>query len=109
MSKEFDKYLVYVKKHYTNGEVIIAICDYELLGERIVDEEKNITVYIDPDFYKGELITIEKALKILREASIANLFGKNIVEAAINEGLLLKENVIEISGIPHAQLIVLEG
>ncbi len=101
--------LVYVKRHHSNGELVVAICDYELLGEKLVDEKRNITVYIDPNFYKGELMTIDKALQILREATIANLFGKNIVEAAINEGLILRETVIEISGVPHAQLMVLEA
>jgi len=99
--------LVYVKKHYIGGDIVIAICDYELLGKKIVDEEKNITVYIDPHFYGGSVATIDEALELLKQATIVNLFGKNIVEAAISRGLVLKEAVVTISGIPHAQIITL--
>jgi hypothetical protein len=103
-----EKDLVYVKKHYSGGEVVIAICDYNLLGKKLVDKERGITVYIDPAFFKGEITSVKRALEMLREATIANLFGKNIVEAAVREGLILRETVIEISGVPHAQLILLE-
>jgi len=99
--------LVYVKKHENNEEVIIAICDKELIGKRLIDKEKNIIFYVDPSFYQGELMDIEVAVKELKTATIANLVGNNIVEAAIKEGLVLKETVIEIEGVKHAQIVVL--
>ncbi len=101
--------LVYVKKYVSEGEVVIAICDYEILDKKLVDSDKNITFYVDPNFYKGEVMSIANALNMLREATIANLIGKNIVEAAIEAGLISREAVIEIAGIPHAQLMVLEA
>lgn len=97
--------LVYVKRHVSDGNVVLAICDYELIGKKIVDNDKKITIYIDPVFYQGDLLTINEAVELLREAVIANLIGRNIVEAAVENGLVLKESVIEIAGIPHVQLI----
>uniref|UniRef100_A0A7C4HCL2 DUF424 family protein n=1 Tax=Staphylothermus marinus TaxID=2280 RepID=A0A7C4HCL2_STAMA len=97
--------LVYVKKHVSGSDVIIAICDYELIGMKIVDNEKNISIYVDPFFYQGDLLTIDEALKLLSQATIVNLIGKNIVEAVVKLGLVLKETVVEIAGIPHVQLV----
>ncbi|OYT37827.1 MAG: hypothetical protein B6U89_06780 [Desulfurococcales archaeon ex4484_58] len=101
--------LVYVKKHTSGGEVVLAICDYSLLGKKIVDREKNITLYIDPNFYKGEVMSIKQALELLKKATNANLIGNNIVEAAIREGYVLREAVIEVGGVLHAQLMVVEA
>ncbi|MEM4620450.1 MAG: DUF424 family protein, partial [Desulfurococcaceae archaeon] len=97
--------LVYVKKHVSGSDVIIAICDYELIGMKIVDNEKNISIYVDPFFYQGDLLTIDEALKLLSQATIVNLIGRNIVEAVVKLGLVLKETVVEIAGIPHVQLV----
>lgn len=99
------KKLVYVKKHVSNRDIVVAICDYELLGMRITDSDKKITIYVDPLFYQGELVTIEEAIEALKEATIANLIGKNIVEAVVRNGLVLRETVIEVAGVPHVQLI----
>lgn len=105
MSSVDSSALVYAKKYVENGEVVVAICDQELIGTKIVDKAKKIAIYVDPAFYKGELLTIERALKLLSEATIANLIGKNIVEAAIERGYVLRDSVIDIGGVPHVQLI----
>ena len=99
--------MVFVKIHEYGGERIVAICDEELLGKKIVDEEKGIKFYVDPYFYKGELVPITKAIKILKHASIANLVGKNIVRAAKNNGLIHEDAILYIRDIPHAQFAIL--
>ncbi len=101
--------LVYVKIHQNRTGNVVAICDYELLGKKLVDRDKNITFYIDPYFYKGEIMNIDHALEKLKKARIANLIGNNIVEAAIDKGYISREAVLEISGVKHAQLIVIEA
>ncbi len=99
--------MVYVKRYSSEGEVVIAICDAEILGTTLKDN--NIKFYVDPAFYKGELVTLEKALRILSEATIANLIGNNIVEAAIQHGFIHPDAVIVINGVKHAQFAVLGG
>ena len=98
---------VYVKVHEYSGERIIAICDEELLGKNILDEEKGIKFYVDPYFYKGELLSITQAITLLKRASIANLVGKNIVSAAKNNGLIHEDAILYIKDIPHAQFAIL--
>ncbi|MCD6301481.1 MAG: DUF424 family protein [Staphylothermus sp.] len=102
-----DQVRVYVKIHKYGEERIIAICDEDLLGKNIIDEEKGIKFYVDPYFYKGELLSISKALMLLKRASIANLVGKNIVNAAKNNGLIHENAVLYIKDIPHAQFAIL--
>lgn len=101
--------MVYVKKHVYENGVILAMCDQEVLGKKLVDDEKKIVLYVDPSFYMGELIMLEDALELLREAVNANLVGNNIVEAAIEKGLVHREAVLVIGGVKHAQIIMLEG
>lgn len=95
--------LVYVKEHWWGTDHVIAICDQELLGKTLV--ERNIRFFIDPNFYEGKLMPVSEAVKLIHNYTIANLVGKNIVEAAINEGLIDPEAVIEINGVPHAQIV----
>ncbi|ADI32454.1 DUF424 domain-containing protein [Staphylothermus hellenicus] len=97
---------VYVKIHRYGEEVVVAICDEGLLGERLVDKEKGIELYVDPYFYKGELMSINAAFKILRKATIANLVGRSIVEKAVEEGFIHPDAILWINKIPHAQYAV---
>jgi hypothetical protein len=97
---------VYVKVHEYGDEVVVAICDAELLGKRIIDEDKGINFYIDPYFYKGELLGVEDALKILGKATIANLVGKRIVDKAVKHGYIHPESILWIKDVPHAQYVV---
>jgi len=96
---------VYLKKHIVENDVIIAVCDAELLGKTLFDRGKNIKLYIDPLFYQGELVPLDRALEEIMKATIVNIIGKRIVEAALKKGLILRESIIEIDGVPHAQII----
>ena len=97
--------MVYVKRYEYGGEIVIAVCDADLLGATLSDD--NIKFYVDPAFYKGELVTIDEALNMLAGATIANLVGNNIVEAAINRGLVHPDAILVVRGIKHAQFAVL--
>jgi hypothetical protein len=90
---------VFTVKH----EVIVAICDEELLGKRL--KTKNLTITISKNFYGGQKIDEERAKKLMEIATIGNLFGKRIVELAKKEGLVAEENVICINGVEHAQFV----
>ncbi|WFO75863.1 DUF424 family protein [Desulfurococcaceae archaeon MEX13E-LK6-19] len=95
--------MVYVKEHWWGTDHVVAVCDMNLLGK--VLDNRGVKFFVDPVFYGGELVSIEKAIELIRRSTIANLVGKNIVEAAINEGLVHPDAVIEINGVPHAQII----
>lgn len=92
---------VFTVKH----DVVVAICDEELLGRKI--KSKGLTVTISKNFYGGEKINEETAKRIMETATIGNLFGKKIVELAKKQGLVAEENVITIDGVEHAQFVKL--
>ncbi len=96
-NKEF-----YAKVYYVSNEIILACCDKDICGK--VFESDDIVLDVREEFYKGELINEEEAIKLLNEATIINIVGKKIVDLAIKIGLVDKENVIKVKDIPHAQV-----
>ncbi len=84
-----------------SGEKIVAICDEELFGRKF--KEGKLKLEVDRDFYQGEEASKEECLSALEDATIANLVG-SIIEHAIEAGYVNPENVLEIEGVPHAQM-----
>ena len=86
-------------------ELIVAACDSDLLGKKIVD--KKFTFDINKKFYGGELVDIEKMIKVLKMATIANIVGEECINAAVSAGIIDEESIKKIKNIPHAQLFKL--
>ena len=92
---------VWVRVHrHWDGNVIIAIADEELMGKEFSEGIKVLKVN---EFYKGELVSIEEASRIVEEATIINAVGERSVEMLISKGLVHPESVKRIKGIPYAQ------
>lgn len=98
---------MYLKIHYTgqrfNNRFVIAVCDENLLNKTLTDGKISLTV--SEHFYKGEKKTEKEVIAVLQDASNANLVGKESVAAGIKAGIVSKDNVILIKGVPHAQAI----
>jgi len=84
------------------GQLVVAICDENLLGKEI---GKELKIRVSEDFYGGEKIDDKKALEVMKKATICNLFGKTIIALAIEKKFIIKENIMFIDEIPHAQFI----
>ena len=95
--------MFYAKKHYTKGEIVVAICDEELLGKWI--KGKDVKIYVDKKFYGDKVIDERIAIEMLKEATIANLLGRKIVELAVSNGFIEKKFIMLIGDVPHAQLV----
>jgi len=98
-----------VKIFEVAGEVIVSVCDEELLGETIVDPERGVRIRVDEPFYGGELMDLEEAMDIRASSTQANLMGNRIVEAAAERGLVAREGIIEFGGVKHAQVVIYQG
>lgn len=85
----------------THSEVILGICDENLLG--FEEGDFKISEY----FFKGELVEIEEGLKKIKSATIINLFGESVTSEAIKHGYIEESNVGKVNEIPHAQIFVL--
>ncbi len=86
----------------TKYNLVIAICDEELLNKKVGKEFK---IKISKDFYGEKLIDTNIALKLMKKATIGNLIGRNIIDLAKKNGFIIRENIILIDGIPHAQFV----
>lgn len=89
----------------TRYDVVVAICDENLLGKDV--KWKKLKIKISKGFYGEKLIDENLAVKVMRRATIGNLFGKDIVSVAEKNGFITKENIILIDGVPHAQFVKL--
>ena len=86
----------------TQGEVLVVVCDPELLGKKFRQGE--LMLEVKESFYRGDEASIEDCMAALREATIANLVG-SIVGHAVKAGLIGRANVLKIQNVPHAQLV----
>ncbi|RLE51170.1 MAG: DUF424 domain-containing protein [Candidatus Methanomethylicota archaeon] len=84
-------------------DLLVAVCDADILGKTF--REGRLKIEVKESFYGGKLVSLEEALAALKEASIGNIVGKEIVKSAIEEGIIHKDAVIWIGGQPHAQFI----
>lgn len=94
---------VYLKIRRVQKDVVVAVCDENLLGKKF--EEGKLRLHIKEDFYGGQLVSIKEGIDAIKEATIANIVGENIIRKLIEEGLIIEEAVIKIAGIPHVQII----
>ncbi len=98
---------MYLKIHYTgqrfNNRFVIAVCDEGLINKTLDDGK--VSIAVSENFYKGEKKTEEEVIAILKDASNVNLIGKEAVAVGIKVGIVSKENVVTIKGVPHAQAV----
>jgi len=91
------------KIYRVKDQIVVAICDEDLINKTL--DFDGLRFHVDKKFYGGEIIDETKVLKLLENATIGNLVGKEIVSLALKKKYIAKENIILISDIPHAQFI----
>ena len=96
---------VYVKSVRRGRDTVVAVCDAEILGKTL--EGGRVPFTVSEGFYKGALGEVEEALEAMKQATICNLVGKRIVEAAIECRLVHERAVIYFGDVPHAQIVKL--
>ncbi len=94
---------LYIRVRETFDHVLVSACDKELLGKTLVEGDLEFTV--NPEFYGGQLVDTNTCVKHLKNATVANMVGKNTVKAAIEAGLVHEAAVLYIEGEPHAQWV----
>ncbi len=101
--------MYWAKVFTTRSEIVVAICDEDILEKELEFKRTKATIKVSKHFYGEHFVNDEKnIIKLLDNATIGNLFGKRIVEFATKHGYISKENIINIDGVPHAQFVKLE-
>jgi len=91
-----------IKIYNHSGEILLAACDEGLLGKTF--EEGDLQLQVHTSFYDGNRVDENGLLNQLGISTIANLVGDQVIKCALKAGLISKENIIRIQGIPHAQI-----
>jgi hypothetical protein len=87
----------------TDEGLLVSVCDAEDLGETY--ENGSVSLTVDPDFYDGEEASEQEVVDSLARCSTANLVGEEAVALAVEHGFVDEENVLELDGTRHAQLL----
>jgi hypothetical protein len=87
------------------NNVLLSICDAEILGKTL--REGKIVFRVTEEFYKGVEVEIEEAIAMIENSTIVNMIGKNIVKKAVEKGYVHPEAILNIEGVPHAQIVKL--
>ncbi|HVL49515.1 MAG TPA: DUF424 family protein [Candidatus Thermoplasmatota archaeon] len=94
-----------MKVHRTGREVLVAASDEELVGREF--REGDLKLHVHESFYGSEGTDEGTLVNHLRACTIANLVGVNVITVAVRHGFIDPDHIIEIGGIPHAQLATL--
>lgn len=104
LAQKFKMFKLLLVKIHTSYRKIVAVCDAELLGKRF--EQGKMQLEVRKEFYGGERKTEREVVKLLqeeeREDATFNLVGTKAVNAGIKAGVINKEGVLRIRGIPNA-------
>ncbi|MDI9645920.1 MAG: DUF424 domain-containing protein [Archaeoglobales archaeon] len=94
-----------MKVYRVRGEILVAVCDSELVGK--VFKEGDLKIEVKEDFYGSEDFDEEEVKKMLRRATIANITGQKAVDLALKMGLIDKDRILYIANCPHAQMVLM--
>ena len=77
---------------------MLNICDANLLGKKIT--EKELEVHISQSYYGEKIVEKEEAKTLLKNSSIINMVGKEIVSLSTSLGIGSEDGIKEIDGVP---------
>ncbi|OGJ12952.1 hypothetical protein A3K62_00290 [Candidatus Pacearchaeota archaeon RBG_16_35_8] len=87
---------------------VVAICDSELLGKKF--EEGDFQLDVKEGFYKGDEMNNKQVSDIIRKMALEdatfNIVGEKSVALAINTGIITREGIKSIQGIPFAMVLI---
>ena len=77
---------------------MVNMCDVELIGKDVVDGK--LKIHLSESYYGKQIVDQDKAISLLKSASIMNLVGKETISLAIDLGIGSESGVKIISDIP---------
>jgi hypothetical protein len=87
---------------------IVAVCDKDLIGKKF--EEGIFQLDVKESFFKGRESSKEEASEIMRdmkmEDSTFNIVGEKSIQTALEIGIVTKEGIGKIAGIPFALVLM---
>lgn len=95
-------------KVYEAYRTVVAICDSGLLGKTF--EKDKLQLDVRENFYKGQEISAEALIPIItnyaKEDATFNIVGQEAVSTALKAGIISKEGIKKVQGIPYAMVLL---
>jgi len=83
---------------------VLVLCDKALSGKCYTEGEKQLD--LASDFYRGEPVKDKGMLvDMMRDSNIISIAGKESIKLAMEVGILDKDHIKKIAGIPYAQIV----
>ena len=95
----------YCRIYEQGSDRLLAVSDSSIIGKTFEDGELRIDV---SDFYRGEECSESEAIRLVKSAIIVNAVGKGIVALMLKEKIITKDGILEIKGVPHAQVVAIK-
>lgn len=98
--------MIFLRKHAAEQGAILAMCDEELLGKVLASGKLNIDLDKYSDFYKGDLMSEEKAMEMVENEELysANVVGERSVAIMIGKGIVSDSDVKKVGKVPFVQI-----
>lgn len=95
----------------TRHDLVLAVCDEELIEKELKMRQEGkkelLKIKVSKDFYGDMLVSEMIVVRLMKRATIGNFIGTRVVDIAEKNGFILKENIILIDEVPHAQFVKL--
>ena len=78
--------------------MMLNICDVELLGKKIIQDE--LKMHISESYYGEKLVDREEAKVLMKNSSIINMVGKETISLSIQLGIGSESGVKTVSDVP---------
>ncbi len=87
-----------VKTVFYQQNRMLNICDADLVGKTLT--KSDLTLNISKSYFAERIVEREEAEELLRQCSIINMVGKEVISLSVNIGIGSAKGVKEINGIP---------
>ncbi len=77
---------------------VLNICDAELLGKKITED--NLNMNISKSYYGEKIVEHKEAQSLLKNSKIINMVGKNTISLSLELGVGSENGVKKIGGVP---------
>ena len=92
-----------LNERQTDEGLLVSVCDADVMGETFEDGPVSLTV--TEEFYGGDDASESEVVDSLARCSVANIVGTESVAVAVEHGFVDEENVLDVDGTRHAQLL----
>jgi len=93
-----------MKVYHRGKETLVAAADADLVGKTFREGKFKIEI---GKFYEGDVVSEEMLVSNLQLATIGNFVGRETIEAAKRAGFVADDGILWISGVPHAQFVLM--